>query len=145
VPPIRGATRAAVTISTRLSYLGARARSPKNQIWRSPWPIRTIGACADSLVLERILLLAVATRGFLCLAGYKIWVSLEPRAHGGKSVEVNRECGQRLAQESRRGTRVSHVVDTTSTTGTKLRRLRMETPKSWDVIVRDPWHLACSF
>ena len=135
-----------MTISTRLSYLGARARSPNKSnlaitlAYSDHWRMRRL------LVLERILLLAVATRGFLCLAGYKIWVSLEPRAHGGKSVEVNRECGQRLAQESRRGTRVSHVVvDTTSTTGTKLRRLRMETPKSWDVIVRDPWHLACSF
>ena len=144
-----------MTISTRLSYLGARARSPNKSnlaitlAYSDHWRMRRL------LVLERILLLAVATRGFLCLAGYKIWVSLEPRAHGGKSVEVNRECGQRLAQESRRGrslarrgrachgrldpgTRVSHVVDTTSTTGTKLRRLRMETPKSWDVIVRDP-------
>src|SRR5215467_2166811 len=90
-------------ISTRLSYWVRGLEALTNQIWRSPWPIRIIGACADSLVLERILLLAVATRGFLCLTGYKIWVSLEPRAHGGKSVEVNRECGQRLAQESRRG------------------------------------------
>src|SRR5215831_10564657 len=90
-------------ISTRLSYLGARARSPNKSnlaitlAYSDHWRMRRL------LVLERILLLAVATRGFLCLAGYKIWVSLEPRAHGGKSVEVNRECGQRLAQESRRG------------------------------------------